>query len=150
MKKKRHAKILELIQGYEIDTQEELQDKLKDCGFVVTQATISRDIKELRLLKELAANGNYKYTTGRKGNEEFANRLGGIFAESILKVDYAMNIVVIKCFSGMANAACAAIDAMQWDGVVGTLAGDDTIFVLCRNEDCAAAFAADVERMINA
>lgn len=150
MKKKRHAKILELIQNFEIDTQEELQDKLKDCGFVVTQATISRDIKELRLVKELSGSGKYKYSTGRKLNDDFASRLGGIFSESIINLDYAMNTVVIKCFSGMANAACAAIDAMRWDGVVGTLAGDDTIFVLCRSEDCAIIFASDVERMIHA
>lgn len=150
MKKKRHAKILELIQNYEIDTQEELQERLKESGFIVTQATISRDIKELRLIKELTVNGKYKYSTGRNMNDDFVARLGGIFSESILKVDYAMNTVVIKCFSGMANAACAAIDSMEWDGLVGTLAGDDTIFVLCRNEDCAIVFASDLERMIHA
>lgn len=150
MKKKRHAKILELIQNYEIDTQEELQERLKESGFIVTQATISRDIKELRLIKELTVNGKYKYSTGRNMNDDFVARLGGIFSESILKVDYAMNTVVIKCFSGMANAACAAIDSMEWDGVVGTLAGDDTIFVLCRNEDCAIVFASDLEGMIHA
>lgn len=150
MKKKRHAKILELIQSFEIDTQEDLQEKLKECGFIVTQATISRDIKELRLVKELSSDGTYKYSTGRKLNDDFATRLGGIFSESITNLDYAINTVVIKCFSGMANAACAAIDAMEWDGVVGTLAGDDTIFVLCRNEDCAAVFVSDLERMIHA
>lgn len=150
MKKKRHAKILELIQGVEIETQEDLQEKLSGAGFDVTQATISRDIKELRLVKELTVNGKYKYSTGRKMNDDFVNRLGGIFAESITNVDYAMNTVVIKCFSGMANAACAAIDSMKWDGVVGTLAGDDTIFVVCRSEDSAIVFASDLERMIHA
>lgn len=150
MKKKRHEKILEIIQNNEIETQEELQDKLKALGFEVTQATISRDIKELRLLKELSGSGKYKYSTGRKIEKDFSNRLSSVFSESITSVDYAINTVVIKCFAGMANAACAAIDSMHWDGVVGTLAGDDTIFILCRSEDLAIVFASDLERMINA
>lgn len=150
MKKERQAKILELVQWNEIETQEELQERLREVGCVVTQATISRDIKEMRLLKELSEHGTYKYSTGRKVSEEFAARFSGIFVESIQEVDYAMNTVVIKCYSGMANAACAAIDSMEWDGLVGTLAGDDTIFVLCRNEDSAILFTTNLERLFNA
>lgn len=150
MKKKRHEKILEIIQKNEIETQEELQEKLKTSGFEVTQATISRDIKELRLVKELSSSGKYKYSTGRKLGKDFSNRLSSVFSESITAVDYALNTVVIKCFAGMANAACAAIDSMHWDGVVGTLAGDDTIFILCRTSDLAIVFASDLEKMINA
>lgn len=150
MKRKRHAKILEIINEYEIDTQEELQDRLKMAGYEVTQATISRDIKELRLVKELAHDGKYKYSTGRAAQTDFKMRLNGVFSESIISVNYAGNMVAVKCYSGMANAACAAIDNMHWEGVVGTLAGDDTFFVLCKNEDYAVVFSSDLERMINA
>lgn len=150
MKKKRHEKMLEIIKKSEIDTQEELQERLRKNGFEVTQATISRDIKELRLVKELSVSGKYKYSTGRKLEKDFSNRLSSVFSESITSVDYALNTVVIKCFAGMANAACAAIDSMHWDGVVGTLAGDDTIFILCRTSDLATVFTSDLEKMINA
>ena len=100
MKKRRHAKILELINSHDIETQEELQAFLLKNGYEVTQATISRDIKELRLVKDLSDKGRYIYSTGKKNNEN-ARRTGGIFGESIINVEYAQNIVCIKCFSGM-------------------------------------------------
>lgn len=127
MKKRRHAKILELINSHDIETQEELQAFLLKNGYEVTQATISRDIKELRLVKDLSDKGRYIYSTGKKNNNENARRTGGIFGESIINVEYAQNIVCIRCFSGMAVAVCTAIDSMEWTGVVGTISGDDTI-----------------------
>lgn len=150
MKKRRQAKILEIISKYETETQEDLQKYLHEAGFEVTQATISRDIKELRLVKAHSADGKYVYSTGKHPKEESFGRTAGIFNEAILKVQYAMNIVCIKCFSGMANAACAAIDSMDWDGVVGTIAGDDTIFVLCRSEREAQIFTVNLEKMLHA
>ena len=105
MKKRRQAKILEIISKYETETQEDLQKYLHEAGFEVTQATISRDIKELRLVKAHSADGKYVYSTGKHPKEENFGRTAGIFNEAILKVQYAMNTVCIKCFSGMANSA---------------------------------------------
>lgn len=151
MKRKRKAKILEIINNFEIETQEELQSKLRDAGFEVTQATISRDIRELRLVKEQSESGRYIYSAGKKNyNDNMAGRFISIFSESIISVDYALNTVCVKCFSGTANAACAAIDSMQWSGVVGTIAGDDTIFVLCKTEEFAKNFTLNLEKSINA
>lgn len=151
MKRKRKAKILEIINNFEIETQEELQSKLRDSGFEVTQATISRDIRELRLVKEQSESGRYIYSAGKKNyNDGMAGRFISIFSDSIISVDYALNTVCVKCFSGTANAACAAIDSMQWSGVVGTIAGDDTIFVLCKTEEFAKNFTLNLEKSINA
>ena len=150
MKKRRQAKILELIANNEIETQEELQDYLLKYGFEVTQATISRDIKELRLVKDLSSKGRYIYSTGKKRKNNVAYRAGGIFNESIISIDYALNTIVIKCFAGMANAACAAIDSMEHDEVLGTIAGDDTIFMLCRSEETAAEFTSKLKEMLDA
>ena len=145
MKKRRQAKILEIISSDDVETQEELQEKLLSHGYEVTQATISRDIKELRLVKDLSSKGRYVYSTGKKNVENITHRAGGIFNESVISIDFALNTVVIKCFSGMANAACAAIDS-----VLGTIAGDDTIFVLCRTEDAAMTFTNKMRAMLNA
>ena len=150
MKKRRQAKILELISNKQIETQEELQNYLLNCGFEVTQATISRDIKELRLVKELSDKGRYIYSTGKKANNDSLRRSGGIFSDSIISVEHAQNIVCIKCFPGMAVAVCTAIDSMEWTGVVGTISGDDTIFVLCKTEDFAKIFTVNMERILNA
>ncbi len=149
MKKRRHAKILELISSKNIETQEELQSYLLKCGFDVTQATISRDIKELRLVKELSDRGRYIYSTGKKAGNDAVRRTGGIFSESIVSVEQALNFVCIKCFSGMAVAVCTAIDSMEWTGVVGTISGDDTIFVLCKTEDFAKIFTMNMEKILN-
>ncbi|MCM1114437.1 MAG: arginine repressor [Clostridium sp.] len=149
MKKRRHAKILELVTNKNIETQEELQNYLLKCGFDVTQATISRDIKELRLVKELSDKGRYVYSTGKKANNDTLRRTGGIFSDSIISVEHALNTVCIKCFSGMAVAVCTAIDAMEWTGVVGTISGDDTIFVLCKTEDFAKIFTMNMEKILN-
>jgi transcriptional regulator of arginine metabolism len=150
MKKRRQAKILELISSNDVETQEELQEKLLEYGYEVTQATISRDIKELRLVKDLSSKGRYIYSTGKQINENVSYRNGGIFNETIVSIDYALNTVVIKCFSGMANAVCAAIDSMNLDEILGSIAGDDTIFILCRTENVAADFTNKLRKMLDA
>ncbi|MGN0457654.1 MAG: arginine repressor [Eubacterium sp.] len=150
MKKRRQAKIIELISQNDIETQEELQEMLGEYGYEVTQATISRDIKELRLVKDLSAKGRYIYSTGKKNVENVTHRAGGIFSETIISIDYALNTVVIKCFTGMANAACAAIDSMNLEEILGTIAGDDTIFILCRSEEIAKMFTIKLRKMLDA
>lgn len=148
MKTKRHSKILELIQDNTIDTQEELLRLLKRDGYDVTQATVSRDIKELRLIKILASNGQYKYSTGKNETTDISVKFYSLFSDSVLNVEFAGNIVVLKCMVGMAQAVCAAMDSMHWDGVVGTLAGDDTIFILVRNENSAINLVSEFKKLI--
>lgn len=149
MKKRRHAKILEIINSKEVETQEDLQLLLTRAGYDVTQATISRDIKELRLVKELSDKGRYCYSVGKKSGSDATRKNGGILADSIIRIEYAMNIVCIKCYSGMAVAVCTAIDSMEWTGVVGTISGDDTIFVLCKTQDFAKIFTMNMEKILN-
>ncbi len=150
MKSKRHTKILELISEMSIDTQEELLKQLNRSGFTVTQATVSRDIKELRLVKKLGSNGQYRYATGH--NEDKYNisfKFHAIFTESVNNVDYAQNIVVVKCYTGMASAACAALDSMEWQGIVGTVAGDDTILIVMRSEKAAIDLVAQLKKLLD-
>lgn len=148
MKKKRHSMILKLISKYEIGTQEELMEKLRENGFDATQATVSRDIKELRLVKQMGKKGSYRYVEGKSEAEEYLSKFNAIFAHSVISCDYAMNTVVIKCYTGMAQAACATFDNMQWEGIVGTIAGDDTIFALCRTEQLAKELKISVDKFL--
>lgn len=142
MKAKRQAKILELITSHTVTTQEELQTLLEEAGYAATQATISRDIKELRLIKALSSSGSYYYTLVPVQERETAPvNLNSVFLESVRQVDFAGNTVVVKCHTGMANAVCATIDNGSWNGLVGTIAGDDTIFLLMRTEAQAQEFA---------
>lgn len=138
MKQGRHEKILELIRQNEIGTQDELLALLKAGGFDVTQATVSRDIKELRLVKTLSKSGEYTYSTSSSAVKEEQNRLSSKFdnllRESAVHVDYVFNQVVIKCYSGLANAVCAAMDSMEFENIVGTVSGDDTMLVILRSE----------------
>ena len=138
MKKERHSMILQLIDQYNISNQEELRDKLLLCGIDVTQATVSRDIKELRLIKQPVAGGEYKYSLAGSADEKYV-KYHAIFFETVTNVDTALNICVVKCHIGTAMAACAAIDALNIPDIVGTLAGDDTIFIACRTENAASA-----------
>lgn len=138
MKKERHSMILQLIDQYNISNQEELRDKLLSCGIDVTQATVSRDIKELRLIKQPVAGGEYKYSLAGSTDEKYV-KYHAIFFETVTNVDTALNICVVKCHIGTAMAACAAIDALNISDIVGTLAGDDTIFIACRTENAASA-----------
>lgn len=148
MKTRRHSKILELIQQHSIDTQEELLRLLRAEGYDVTQATISRDIKELRLVKTLANDGKYRYSTGKSESSDISLKFFSLFADSVLNIEFAGNIVALKCLTGMAQAVCAAMDAMRWDGVVATLAGDDTIFVLVRSESAAVSLVKDLKKLM--
>ena len=140
MKSARHQAILDLIEQYPIDRQEDLLAHLRNAGYEVTQATVSRDIRELQLVKTATGDGRYRYmaASGAGKVAHSPNRFEMIFRESVLKVDYAGHMVLVKCFSGMANAACEVFDAKQWDEVVGTLSGDDTFFILMRTEQAAA------------
>ena len=148
MKKRRHKLILDLIEQYDIGTQEELLALLRDKGYDVTQATVSREVKELRLLKTLSANGVYKYTVENTKNTGYSGMFDALFQSAMTKVDYAGNICVIKCSPGLAGAACATIDSMNVHDIVGTIAGDDTIFMLCRTSEEAQGVAEALNRMI--
>ena len=149
MKTQRQAKIMEIVSTRDVETQEQLLEALQDAGFYSTQATISRDIKELRIVKELTKFGTYRYTSSAKEvSGSFSARLNAIFKECVTKVDYAQNIVVVRTLNGMANAAAAAIDAMKIDDVVGTLAGDDTIFILLKEVHEAVELTEAVRSML--
>ena len=150
MKVDRHSKIVELIGKYQIETQEELANYLREAGYKVTQATVSRDIKDLRIVKELTNLGTYRYTTS--SNElagSFSTRLNTIFRESVVSFDYAQNIVVIKTLPGLASAAGSAIDAMNLSMSIGSLAGDDTVMIVMRDTNSAAAFCSEIKNLLN-
>lgn len=150
MKSQRQAKIMEIISTRNVETQEQLLDALQQEGFRGTQATISRDIKELRIVKELTSLGTYRYTTS--SNEisgSFSSRLNTIFKECVVGFDYAQNIIVIRTLPGLASAAGSAIDAMNLSTVVGSLAGDDTVMVVMRDNNAAAAFCGEIKSLIN-
>lgn len=148
MKSARHQAILDLIEKYPIDRQEDLLSYLRGEGFDVTQATVSRDIRELRLVKTATGDGGYRYMSASDSGKvtHSPNRFETIFRESVIKVDYAGHMVLVKCFSGMANAACEVFDAKVWSDVVGTLSGDDTFFVLMRSEEAAAAICRQLQQ----
>ncbi len=137
MKNDRQAALLRLIEEQVIETQEKLQSELKALGFNVTQATVSRDIKALKIVKALDGMGNYRYTVGAHHKEDNSSRYTEIFKKSVVSIRSAVNDVVIKCFTGTANAACAAIDELYSDMFVGTLAGDDTILIITSSADAA-------------
>ena len=146
MKRNRHEAILSLVEKEELGTQEELMCRLHELGYNVTQATVSRDIKALKLVKSPVENGRYKYSAAKNENEDMSQKFFSILTHSVTGADYAGNMVVVKCISGMAGAACEAIDNLVEKGVVGTLAGDNTFFVLCRDEKSAGDFCEKVKR----
>lgn len=149
MKMNRQARILELIENKNIETQEQLLQELEQFGFTTTQATISRDIKELRIIKELGPNGTYRYSTAPKQLEPtLTAKLNNIFKQSVISCDHAQNIVVIKTMPGLASAACSAIDAMNLEMIVGTLAGDDTAFLLMRDTSSAVSLCSDFKQQL--
>lgn len=135
MRYARHQKILELINAYEIDTQERLVEKLRESGFNVTQATVSRDIKELQLVKRVGPSGRSCYTQNRASDAPVSERFRKILRETILSIDSAENIIVIKTLSGCANAAAEAIDTSNFPDIIGTLAGDNTIFMVVSSKE---------------
>lgn len=145
MKKKRQTEILSIISEYEIENQDDLREMLGKRGYNVTQATISRDINELNLEKAISNNGVNCYMKAQRATGvHFEN----IFHQSVIKIDSAGNIVCVKCRSGLANAACATLDAMNIDYVVGTIAGDDTFFILVRTENDAKTLINYLKKML--
>ncbi|MGI5884260.1 MAG: arginine repressor [Candidatus Spyradocola sp.] len=147
MKSVRHAVIKEIIESQEIETQEELAAALRARNIDVTQATVSRDIKELRLLKVLSDNGGYKYATADKAEHGLADRFIRIFNESVLSITPAGNLIVVRTLSGSANAAGEAVDSLKWSEIVGTISGDNTLLVIAQNEQDVAALMRKFERM---
>ena len=149
MKNDRQSRILEIIERENVETQEQLQQRLQEQGVVCTQATISRDIKQLHLVKEPVGQGKYRYTVSvQRSRLNVADKLRGIFRESIVSIDNAQNIVVIKTMSGLANAAAAAVDSMSVPYMVGSLAGDDTAFLVMRDTESAKSFCAEVHERL--
>ncbi len=150
MKTQRQAKILEIVTSRDVETQEQLLQELQDAGFYSTQATISRDIKELRIVKELTSFGTYRYTTSSKEvSGTFSTRLNTIFRECVTGFDYAQNIVVIHTLPGLASAAGSAVDAMSMSFILGTLAGDDTVMIVMRDGNAAAAFCSEIKNLLS-
>ena len=147
MKSVRHAVIKEIIESQEIETQEELAAALRARNIDVTQATVSRDIKELRLLKVLSDNGGYKYATADKAEHGLADRFIRIFNESVLSITPAGNLIVVRTLSGSGSAADEAVDSLKWPEIVGTISGDNTLLVIAQNEQDVATLMRKFERM---
>lgn len=149
MKFQRQAKILELIEHNEIETQEELSSRLRDLGYDTTQATVSRDIKDLRLIKILSPSGKYRYATStHEAETSLGSRLQNIFRECVTSVDAAQNIVVIKTLPALGSAAAVAIDAMRLPNAVGSISGDDTVFIAMRDNESALEFCEQTKNML--
>ena len=149
MKTKRQAKIVEIISNTNVETQEQLLKALEEEGFTSTQATISRDIKELRIVKELTSLGTYRYSVSEKdAPPALTDRLNNIFRECVTSIDYAENIIVIHTLPGLASAAGSALDAMKINVVLGTLAGDDTVMIVMRDSNAAAAFCGEIKSVV--
>jgi len=150
VKSQRQAKILEIISNKNIETQEQLLAELQAEGFRGTQATISRDIKELRIVKELTSLGTYRYTISTSDlGSSFSARLNTIFRECVISFDYAQNIIVVRTLPGLASAAGSAIDAMNLNMIVGTLAGDDTVMIVMRDTNAAATLCGEIKSLLN-
>lgn len=149
MKNERQELLLQIVSEENIETQEQLLEALEKRGVRSTQATISRDIKQLHLVKEPSGQGAYRYAvSAQKNHLNFADRLRTIFRQSVLSVDYAQNIVVLKTMPGLAQGAASALDGMENVDVVGSLAGDDTVLLVMRNEHGAAALCAEVKEQL--
>ena len=146
MKNIRQEKILELIERYEIETQEELVDKLNAAGINAAQATVSRDIKNLNLVKIVGSHGQYKYSAHITGGIRPVNYNKGL-SDTILNIDYAQNIVVVKTIPGMANPVAAYIDSLKMTDTLGSVAGDDNVFIVVRNERVASSFGDTMKKL---
>ena len=150
MKGPRQAEIMRIVESVDVETQEQLLDELRRRGFSATQDTISRVFKQLHLVKELSGSGRYKYALSeRKSAMNLAGRLRTIFKESVTSFDVAQNIVVINTMPGLAPAACSALDAMDIEQMVGTLAGDDTGILIMRTNEAAAEFCSEIHKMLS-
>ncbi len=146
MKKTRHELILNYIKNNNISRQEEIINMLSEHGYNVTQATISRDIKELKIIKEHFGKNDIRYAVSEKTDNEDNYKM--IFTRSAISANAAMNIIVVKCYSGTANAACIALDSMNLPGLVGTIAGDDTIFVACKDIDATTHIISTINTLL--
>ncbi len=149
MKLDRQSVIMDIISERDIETQNQLMEALAERGMKSTQATLSRDIREMRLVKELGPKGNYRYVAAAKqDNTDLDIRLKKIFRESVVSYDVAQNILVIKTLPGLASAACSALDGMSIDGLVGTIAGDDTAFLAMKDTNAAITLYKEIEQLI--
>ena len=144
MKSLRQQKILEIIERNDIDTQEALIEKLKEGGYNVTQTTISRDINQLKLVKAVTASGSYKYIVPDVKRENNRTVMNSAFTDAVIKIEAAKNIVVVKTLSGMANAIAVCVDSLNHNEIVGSVAGDDTIIIVTKDDDVAEAMAANL------
>lgn len=149
MKEQRQARILEIIARHEVETQEELAEYLDSAGYKTTQATVSRDIKELGLIKIMGRSGRQIYTQApSSGGDSLADRLVRILRNAVLSLDFTANFIVLKTFSGGGNAAAAALDSLQLTGVMGTIAGDDTVLVIVKDPEETAAIVERLNQML--
>ena len=148
-KSARHNLILEIIENKDIETQEDLADELMRRGVKVTQATVSRDIKELRLLKVLSEHGGYKYATVERAEKGMNDRFARILADSIINIEPVNNLIVVNTITASANAAGEAIDSMKWSEVMGTIAGDNTLLIITRSNEAAEALMTKFNTMLN-
>ena len=148
MKSGRHAKILEIISNSAVETQDELLERLGEEGYRVTQATVSRDIKDLRLVKTLGGDGKYRYTAAQNNSADIRSTFSQLFSSSVLSSDRAQNIVVIKTLPGLASGAAGTLDSMNVPDLVGTLAGDDTVFLVMKSNSAADALCEEIQKML--
>ena len=149
MKNARQEEIVKIIQSMEIETQDQLLEVLRARGFSTTQATISRDIKDLRMVKELTGSGGYRYAmSDRKSSAASDTRLRNIFKEGVVSAEVAQNIVVVRTMPGLASAACSALDGMEIEGMVGSLAGDDTGILIMRDNASAQQFVGEIHKLL--
>ena len=148
MKSERQARILDMISKYEIQTQEEITARLQADGFKVTQATVSRDLRELKLTKHTSASGKYRYTVSRLHDHSGMVKLNNTMLESIVGVKYSMNNVVIKTYPGLAQAVASSVDALNVDTILGCVAGDDTIIIVTEDADSSAEICEKLKEMM--
>jgi transcriptional regulator of arginine metabolism len=149
MKKNRHRQIVEIINKYDVETQEDLANYLKEAGFEVTQATVSRDIREMKLTKIATEKGRQKYAVISNQDSEISERLTRVFKEAVTKIDYAQNIIVVRTLNGMGMAVAVALDNMQNPEILGTIAGDDTVFCVVRSHNQASVIIEKLYRIIH-
>ena len=148
MKRIRQEKMLELISKFEIETQDELIERLRECGFEVTQATISRDIRELKISKMTTGKGTYRYVLPKQNTMVPNMKFNSALIDALISIDYACNIIVLKTHAGLANALAVGIDAMHLEDILGCVAGDDTILMVSRSEEAARHIANRIREMI--
>ncbi len=148
MKKSRHSKIVELIESYDIETQDELAERLRDAGFQVTQATVSRDIRELKLSKIPTGDGNQKYVVLKQDDRYMGDKYIRVLKDGFVSMDMAQNILVMKTVSGMAMAVAAAVDTMKLKEIVGSIAGDDTIMIAVRTVEDTKTVMDKIHKML--